>query len=108
LTWKRVSNVFKTSQQFAGAFFSTLWRDAFVALSTAQEVFLIGHSLGAGDLHFTTMLREAFWLQHRRVRLNIVNPAPDAVLQRIREEHLTTFIEPIVVGSTLAELASGL
>jgi hypothetical protein len=59
-----------------------LWRTAFDALRSAEHISLVGYSLPPPDLVMGGMLETA--LRGRNVSFDIVNPAPDELLDRIR------------------------
>jgi hypothetical protein len=58
-----------------------LWRSASEALSAADRVSLIGYSLPPTDLVVSGMLAEA--LSSRSLRVDVVNPWPEAVAERL-------------------------
>lgn len=58
-----------------------LWRRASEALRTAERLALIGYSVPRADHSVMGMLTEG--LQGRAVRIEVVNPRPDAVIARL-------------------------
>ena len=59
-----------------------LWRTAFEALRHAERVALVGYSLPGADLLTLAMLSDA--LRDRKVTVEVVNPEPAGLLERLR------------------------
>lgn len=63
---------------------STIWSDAYNALSRAKEVSIVGYSLPADDLEIRTLLRAGLTRGQQRVKVIVKNPSPD-VHARVRQ-----------------------
>lgn len=62
---------------------STVWQDAYDALSRAKSLEIVGYSLPDDDLEIRTLLRAGLTRGQQRVHVTVRNPAPD-VHSRIR------------------------
>lgn len=63
---------------------STIWGDAYNALSRAKEVNIVGYSLPADDLEIRTLLRAGLTRGQQKVKVVVKNPSPD-VHGRVRQ-----------------------
>lgn len=63
---------------------STIWGDAYNALSRAKELSIVGYSLPADDLEIRTLLRAGLTRGQQRVKVIVKNPSPD-VHGRVRQ-----------------------
>ena len=63
---------------------STIWSDAYNALSRAKQVSIVGYSLPADDLEIRTLLRAGLTRGQQKVRVVVKNPSPD-VHARVRQ-----------------------
>jgi hypothetical protein len=63
---------------------STIWGDAYNALSRAKQVSIVGYSLPADDLEIRTLLRAGLTRGQQKVRVVVKNPSPD-VHARVRQ-----------------------
>ena len=58
-----------------------LWQQAYQALQGANRISIVGYSLPSADLVMANMLRGA--LSNREVAVDVVNPDPDALAERL-------------------------
>jgi hypothetical protein len=68
---------------------STIWKDAYNALSRAKSLEIVGYSLPADDLEIRTLLRAGLTRGRQHVSVAVRNPAPD-VHGRIRQHVVET------------------
>lgn len=67
---------------------STVWEDAYDALSRAKSLEIVGYSLPSDDVEIRTLLRAGLTRGQQRVGVTVRNPAPD-VHSRIRHQVIT-------------------
>ena len=82
--------------------FSSLWKQAFKALSSCHQLVIIGYSFPSTDFHVKRLFLEAF-SNHSLEELTIINP--DTSTQAIAK-YLTHFHKPVVVCKNLEEYIS--
>jgi hypothetical protein len=82
-----------------GHLYEGLWNKAEGALASADTITLIGYSFPVTDVRSQELFRSAFAKRTDLPRITIVNPEPDAIMQRfvhdfgVPETHLTIYKE---------------
>lgn len=82
--------------------FSSLWKQAFDALSSCQQLVIIGYSFPPTDFHVKRLFLEAF-SNHSLEELTIINPDTSTIGTA---KYLTHFHKPVVVCKNLEEYIS--
>jgi predicted CoA-binding protein len=79
-----------------------LWHQAYEALRTASRISIVGYSVPPADLVMANMLREA--LSNRDVKIEVVNPDPDALSERLLGLGASPDALEVVSGSDCVEV----
>lgn len=69
-----------------GSLYPELWSEAEDALVQAESISLIGYSFPSTDIRSQQLFRSAFMKRTVPPKITIVNPEPDAIVPRFREE----------------------
>jgi len=72
---------------FFGGLFKNLWEKAEESLTKADEIYIIGYSFPVTDIQTDTLLKKAFIKRSTIPKIFIVNPYPNAIVERFQYDY---------------------